>query len=159
MERERSPFATRFADWNGLGRRIGWITSQQSALQFKDLTWKENRSRSPLTRITSTSLSVTTAPFGDSPSTPMVPHGISCRASRNHRANLRVPDSDGVLSRNSFRSPARNNPANKLQRGEVNNAKRMNDEPIGWPPLVSLRFGNSINQSGNCCPTLTPGSW
>jgi len=154
MERARSPFA----DWNGLGRRIGWITSQQSALQSKDLTWKENRSRSPPTRITSTSLSVTTAPFGDSPSTPMVPHGISCRASRNHRANLRVPDSDGVLSRNSFRLPARNNPANKLQRGEVN-AKRMNDEPIGWPPLVFLRFGNSINQSGNCCPTLTPGSW
>src|SRR5260370_41896587 len=87
-----------FADWNGLGRRIGWITSQQSALQSKDLTWKENRSRSPPTRITSTSLSVTTAPFGDSPSTPMVPHGISCRASRNHRANLRVPVFDCVLS-------------------------------------------------------------
>src|SRR5882762_9401889 len=106
MERERNPFATPFADWNGLGRRIGWITSQVSALQFKDLPWKENRSRSPLTRITSTSLSVTTALFGVSPSPPMAPHWIICQAYRNHRVNLRVPDSDGVLARASFRSPS-----------------------------------------------------
>src|SRR6266403_167031 len=31
-----------------------WITSQLSALQFKDPTWKENRWRSPLIPITST---------------------------------------------------------------------------------------------------------
>jgi hypothetical protein len=81
------------------------ITSQQSALQFKDLAWKENRSRSPLTRITSTLFSVTTALFGVSPSSPMVLPGNSCRASRNHPANLRVPDSNDVLLQNSFRSP------------------------------------------------------
>jgi hypothetical protein len=71
-----------------------WITSQQSALQFKDLAWKENRSRSPLTRTTNTLFSVTTALFGGSPSRPMVLPGNSCRASRNHPANLRVPDSN-----------------------------------------------------------------
>jgi len=107
MERERNPFATPFADWNGLGRRIGWITSQVSALQFKDLPWKENRSRSPLTRITSTLLSVTTALFGGSPFRLVVPPGNSCRAFRNHPANLRVPDSDGLLLQNSSRSIGR----------------------------------------------------
>ena len=106
MERERNPFAKPFADWNGLGRRIGWITSQQIALQFKDRTWKENRSRSPLTRIISTLLFVTTALFGGSPFRLVVPPGNSCRAFRNHPANLRVPDSDGVLARASFRSPS-----------------------------------------------------
>jgi hypothetical protein len=84
-----------------------WITSQLSALQFKDLAWKENRSRSPLTRITSTLLSVTTALFGGSPFRPMAPPGNSCRASRNHPASLRVPDSDGVLLQNSLRSIGR----------------------------------------------------
>jgi hypothetical protein len=33
--------------------------------------------------------------------------GNSCRASRNHPANLRVPDSDGVLLQNSLRSIGR----------------------------------------------------
>jgi len=78
------------------------IISQQSVDQFKDLAWKENRSRSPLTRMTSTLLSVTTALFGDSPSTPMVHLGNSCRASRNHPANLSVQDSDDILLQNSF---------------------------------------------------------
>src|SRR5258708_19833621 len=84
-----------------------WIISQLSALQFKDPTWKENRWRSPLTRITNTLLSVTTGLFGGSPFRPVMPPGNSCRASRNQPANLRVPDSDSVLLQNSLRSIGR----------------------------------------------------
>jgi len=62
----------------GLVGKPDWITSRQSALQFKDLAWKENRSRSPLTRITSTLLSVRTALFGGSLSRPMELPGNRC---------------------------------------------------------------------------------